>query len=84
MEALTKRFADEVKKLRPTEPVTVQIWDASHHMQTGWKGDGIPATQLRKIVDFLSQFQTKQGADAVVVSAQADLSRPGAKTLSIR
>ncbi len=81
MDALTKRFAEEVRKLRPTDSVKVQIWDASHHMQTGWKGAGIPATQLRKIVDFLSTFQTKNGADAVVVSAQADLSRPGAKTL---
>src|ERR1051325_4202824 len=81
MDALTKRFLDEYKKLKLKEPVTVQVWDATHHMQVGWKGDGIPATQFRKIVDFMAQFQTKQGADAVVVSAQADLSRPGAKTL---
>ncbi|PWT95571.1 MAG: hypothetical protein C5B55_01125 [Blastocatellia bacterium] len=81
MDALTKRFADQVKKLQPAGEVKVQIWDATHHMQSGWKGEGLPATQLRKIVDFLSTFQMKDGADAVVVSAQADLSRPGAGTL---
>jgi len=81
MEALTNRFADEVRQLHPKEPVTVQIWDATHHMQIGWSGQGIKATQLRKIVDFLSMFQMKEGADAVVVSAQADFSRPDARTL---
>jgi hypothetical protein len=59
----------------------IQIWDASHHMQKGWYQGAVPASQLQKVVDFLTAYRTKKGTDVVVVSAEADLRNPNAKTL---
>lgn len=77
MKAIMDNFAKIMGELKRP----VQIWDATHHMQKGWYGGGVPASQLAKIVDFLYTFRSKQGTDVVIVSVQADLSRPGAKTL---
>jgi hypothetical protein len=79
MAAIMKRFETVMADLK--RPVTLQVWDATHHMQKGWYGGGVPATQMRKIVDFLFKFKAQQAADVVIVSAQADLTKPNAKTL---
>lgn len=77
MKAIMDNFAKIMGQLKRP----VQIWDASHHMQKGWYGGGVPASQMAKIVDFLYTFRAKQGTDVVIVSTQTDLTKPGAKTL---
>jgi hypothetical protein len=77
MKAIMDNFAKIMGELKRP----VQVWDATHHMQRGWYSGGVPASQMAKIVDFLYAFRAKQGTDVVIVSAQADLSKPGAKTL---
>jgi hypothetical protein len=60
-----------------------QIWDATHHLQKGWYNiEGrVAASQLDILADFLMEFRSAEGADAVVVSAQIDLTRAKARTL---
>jgi hypothetical protein len=61
----------------------VQIWDATHHMQKGlYKIAGsAPASQLAKVAEFLMEFRSSGGSDAVVVSAQVNTADPTARTL---
>lgn len=71
----------ELNKNNKGTPITVQQWDISHHMQKGWTGSAVTASQFSKIVDFLGKFALKKGSDFVVVSAEANLSNPNAPTL---
>ena len=60
-----------------------QIWDATHHLQKGWYHiEGrMAASQLDILADFLMEFRSAEGADAVMVSAQIDLTHGKAATL---
>ncbi|MGY4765823.1 eCIS core domain-containing protein [Kribbella sp. CWNU-51] len=74
-----ERFATAMEHVNRT----YQLWDATHHLQKGWYNiEGrLAASQLEVLADFLMTFRSPVGADAVVVSAELDLTRAKAATL---